>query len=72
MELSTVEKLRLIAGRKNMTIAMLAERSGQTRQNLSNKLSRANLQESELRELAKALDCSVEIVITDNATGEKY
>ena len=72
MELSTVEKLRLIASRKNMTIAMLAERSGQTRQNLSNKLSRANLQESELRELAKALDCSVEIVITDNATGEKY
>lgn len=72
MELSTVEKLRLIAGRKGMTIAMLAERSGQTRQNLSNKLSRANLQESELRELAKALDCSVEIVITDNVTGEKY
>ena len=36
--LTTTEKIRLIVQRNNLTLGLLAERTGQTRQNLSNKL----------------------------------
>ena len=39
MDISVAEKLRLIMKRQNMTMGELAEASGQTRQNLSNKRS---------------------------------
>ena len=40
MDISVAEKLRLIMKRQNMTMGELAEASGQTRQNLSNKMTR--------------------------------
>lgn len=41
--------------------AALAERTGQTRQNLSNKFKRNNFTESELHAIAVALGCRCEI-----------
>jgi len=65
------EKIKVILGRRNMTMGELAERTGQTRQNLSNKISRDNFTERELRKIADALDCSYHAGFTLNDTGEE-
>ena len=58
------EKTRIIAKRVNMSMGELAEATGQTRQNLSNKLSRDNLSQNDLISLASAMGCTVEIKFT--------
>ncbi len=62
MDITVAEKLRLIMKRKNMTMGEMAEASGQTRQNLSNKMARGNFTEKDIETLAKALGCSAKIV----------
>ena len=69
--LTTTEKIRLIAQRNNLTLGALAERSGQTRQNLSNKLGRGDFKESELRNIAEVLGCELKINFIDKKTGEE-
>lgn len=64
MDISVAEKIRLIMGRQKVTMSELAERTGQTRQNLSNKMTRGNFTERDIRDLAKALGCKVDIVFT--------
>ena len=61
MEMTVAEKLRLIMKRSQVTMGDLAERSGQTRQNLSNKMSRGNFTERDIATLATALGCSVKV-----------
>ena len=70
MKLTMGEKIKIIIGRRNMTLAQLAEKVGQSRQNFSNKMSRDNFSEKELYEIAKALDCSYEANFIMNDTGE--
>lgn len=70
MPLSASEKIKIILKRKNMTAGQLADKLGQTRQNLSNKMSRDNFSEKELKEIAAALGCDVEIKFTVIETGE--
>ena len=62
MDISVAEKLRLIMKRQNMTMGELAEASGQTRQNLSNKMTRGNFTEKDIESLASALGCSANII----------
>ena len=62
MDISVAEKLRLIMKRQNMTMGELAEASGQTRQNLSNKMTRGNFTEKDIESLASALGCSAKII----------
>lgn len=64
MSISVAEKVRLIMKRKKMTMGDLAAATGQTRQNLSNKMSRGNFTEKDIREIADALGCKVEITFT--------
>ena len=64
MGISVAEKIRLIMKRRKMTMGDLAEASGQTRQNLSNKMMRGNFTEKNIGKLAKALGCSVDIRFT--------
>lgn len=70
MPLTIGEKIKIILGRRNMTVAQLAERTGQTRQNLSNKLSRDNFSEREIKDIAAALDCTYSFEFVMNETGE--
>lgn len=70
MPLTIGEKIKIMLGRRNMTVAQLAEKTGQTRQNLSNKMSRDNFSEKEVKEIAEALDCSYSIEFVMNDTGE--
>lgn len=62
MTMTVAEKLRLIMKRNKMTMSDLAEKSGQTRQNLSNKMSRNNFTEKDITTLAECLGCTVDIV----------
>ena len=48
MQLTMGEKIKVLLNRKNLTLAQLAEKIGQSRQNLSNKMSRDNFSEKEL------------------------
>lgn len=62
MTLTVAEKIRLIMKRKGMTMGELAEVTGQTRQNLSNKMTRGNFTEKDIQELSTALGCTAEVV----------
>ena len=55
MELSTAEKIRIILKRQGMTVKELAELTGQSRQNLTQKLDRGNFDERELRLIAEKM-----------------
>lgn len=64
MNMTVAEKIRLIAKRVNMSMGDLAEGTGQTRQNLSNKLNRDNMSTKDIQALAEAMGCSVEVTFT--------
>lgn len=55
MELTNTEKIKIILKREKITVAELANRLGQSRQNLQNKLSRSNFTATELEEIALAM-----------------
>ncbi|MBP3630094.1 MAG: helix-turn-helix transcriptional regulator [Clostridia bacterium] len=65
------EKVKIMLKRRNMTLSQLAESLGQSRQNLSNKMSRDNFTEKELIEIANALNCTYKASFTMNDTGEE-
>ena len=54
--MTTAEKIRLIVGRRGATMGEVAEGTGQTRQNFSNKLKRDDFKESELSQIAEFLN----------------
>lgn len=64
MPMTVAEKLAVIMKRRKMTMGELAEATGQSRQNLSNKVSRGNFTEKDIEKLAEALGCKVEIRFT--------
>lgn len=68
MSLSMGEKVRILLKRKKMTIVDLAAAMGTSNQNLSNKLSRDNFTEQELRKIAEVLGCRFEgfFIFEDN------
>lgn len=68
--LSVAEKTKIILNRQGLTIAQLADRLNMSRQNLSNKLSRNNFDEKDIKAIAEALNCSVDIVFTDKISSE--
>ncbi len=73
MELTFGEQIKIILKRKNMTIRQLAElvevQTGKpmSRQNLTQKLNRDNFQEQDMKEIAQALGCAVQISVIDPA-----
>ena len=71
MNLTMAEKIRVILKRRGMTVAQLADLTNQTRQNLSNKLTRDNFQEQDIKVIAEALNCDYEAYLVMKDTGEK-
>lgn len=70
MPITMGEKIKIMLGRRNMTLAQLAEKTGQSRQNMSNKMSRDNFTEKELRTIATALNCTYNAHFVTNDTHE--
>lgn len=71
MILTMGEKIKIVLKRRRMTISQLAEMTGQSRQNLSNKLTRNNFTEKEIAEIAQALNCEYDAYLTMKDTGDK-
>ena len=71
MGLSVSEKIKVVLKRRGMTMGQLADKTGQTRQNLSNKLTRDNFQEQDIKAMAEALNCDYEAYLVMKDTGEK-
>ena len=71
MGLTMSEKIKVVLKRRGMTMGELAEKTGQTRQNRSNKMPRANFPQKELRQIAEALDCELESYLVMKDTGER-
>ena len=70
MGITTGEKIRVLMKRRNITLQALADLTGQSRQNLSNKLRKDNFSDNDLKKIAEVLDCSYEIQFKMNDTGE--
>jgi len=64
-------KIRTLLLERKMTIKELAEKIGTNGNNLSNKLSRDNFSEKELREIAEVLDCDFDATFTMRDTGKR-
>ncbi len=64
------KKIRTVLLERDMTIKELAEKIGTNGNNLSNKLSRDNFPEKELREIAEALDCDFDGIFTLRDSGK--
>lgn len=71
MALTMGEKIKIMMKRRGMTLGELAEATGQSRQNLSNKMGRDNFQEKDIQEMAAALNCDYEANLIMRDTGEK-
>ena len=63
-------KIRILLLERKITIKDLAEKIGTNGSNLSNKLSRDNFSEKELREIAEALECDYDAAFTMRDTGK--
>lgn len=61
MSMNAAEKIRTLMTRKNVSMGEMAEKTGQSRQNLSNKMKRGNFSEKELIAMAEVLGCTVNI-----------
>lgn len=69
--LTMAEKISIVMRRRGMTMTDLADKLGQSRQNLSNKMSRDNFTEQELRRIAEALNCDYKASFVMIDTGEE-
>lgn len=61
--LNLSEKLRIAMIKLNVNQTQLAERSGQSQKNLSNKMLRNDFKFSEFEKLVTALGCELEVTI---------
>lgn len=70
--MSMTERIRIaLVKRGNLSESELARRMGISPQNLHNKMKRDNFTETDLREIAAALELDLSIDFIDPATGEK-
>lgn len=65
MDMTAGEKLRIIMDRKKVSMGAMADGTGQSRQNLSNKMKRDDFSEKELRKMAEVLGCTINIQFID-------
>lgn len=68
--MSMAIKIKTVLWERKMTIKELAEKIGTNGNNLSNKLSRDNFSEKELKEIAEVLDCDYDGIFTMRDTGK--
>lgn len=61
--INLIEKIKIAMIKQNVSQTQLAELSGQTKSNLSNKMIRNDFKLSEYEKLVNSLGCSLEITI---------
>lgn len=69
--MAMTEQIRIMLVKSgNISESELARRLGISPQNLHNKMKRDNFTESDLREIANALNCNLKIQFISKGTGE--
>ena len=68
--MNLTESIKIICIKRNLPLTTLAKKTGQSQQNLTNKLRRNDFKTSELEKIATALDTHLDIRFLDNATDE--
>ncbi len=65
------ENIKIVMLKRKMNIKELAEKLGTTGNNMTNKFKRDNFSENELKEIANALNCKLDIAFLDNETNQR-
>ena len=65
------KQIRMLMILKEISVNELAKRLNTSPSNMTNKFKRDNFSEKELHEIAKALDCKLDIALIDNETGQR-
>lgn len=66
------EKIRMICAKRNVQFKQIAEMSGQTGQNLYNKMSRTDWKLSEIKRVLDVLDAELQLQVIDRTTGKPF
>lgn len=69
--MAMAEKIKIVLVKRKKSITDLAKALNMSSQNLSNRLRKDNFREDELREIAEALNCDLDIDFTLRDTGER-
>lgn len=65
------KQIRMIMIMRDISVNELAKRLNTSPSNMTNKFKRDNFSENELREIANALNCKLDIVFIDNETNQR-
>lgn len=65
------KQIRMIMIMRDISVNELAKRLNTSPSNMTNKFKRDNFSENELREIANALDCKLDIAFVDNETNQR-
>lgn len=66
------KEIKILLAKKEMNTSQLADKIGTSQQNLSAKMKRDNFSVNELKEIAKALNTTLEISFIDNNDKTTY
>ncbi len=66
------EKIEHVLLKRKMSKTDLAKALGVSSQNLYNKLNNDNFKESDMKEIAKVLNCKLDVTLELNDTGDKF
>lgn len=69
--MSFAVQIKTILIHKKITLTEIAERTNAHIATLSDKLRRDNLRESDIKEIANAMNCDYELIFIDRETGKK-
>ena len=65
MYMTVEEKIKTLMSRQKMSMGEMAEKTSQSRQNLSNKMKRSDFSEKEIEKMANALGYTSEVIFRD-------
>lgn len=65
------KQIKMIMLLKDISVNEIAARLKTSPSNMTNKFKRDNFSENELREIANALDCKLDIAFIDNETNQR-
>ena len=65
------ENIKIAMLKRKINTKELAEKLGTTGNNMTNKFKRDNFSEKELQEIAKALNCRLDIALIDIETNQR-
>lgn len=66
-----VEDIKVLIAKRGINTSEVARRLGDSPQNLSQKMKRNAIKDVDLKEIAKSMNCEVEVVYRDKTTGEE-